>query len=232
MNFDKEVETEDWYKKYYLNKGFFRNSIFNKQVTLQHLAYEKCWIEMFRDVPLKSKILDVGGGSGAGLLKCLQAGFDPKNLFLIDIIEKRILEAKNRLPETAHVIHGDATDLNLIENSSFDVVTSSTMFIQLTDEVNAQKIGSEMMRVLKNDGCLLIFDWKYDFWREGYLAVNKSRLKTIFGNNIKIEKSCKGQLLPPLGRFLSEFAPSLYFLIQKLPFVTGLFCYKIVKNIN
>ena len=87
-----------------------------------------------------------------------------------------------------------------------------------------------MLRVLKDDGRLLIFDWRYDFWRKGYKAVNKSRLIDIFGKDIIIKRIFKGQLVPPLGRFLSKYVPSFYFLIHKLPFVTGLVCYEIVKK--
>jgi ubiquinone/menaquinone biosynthesis C-methylase UbiE len=230
MNFDKETETKEWYKSYYKKKGSSRNDLFNKQVQFQHLAYEKCWIDAHRNVSLTSKILDVGGGGGAGLIRYIQAGFDPNNLYLVDILEDRVYEAKNKLPSAANVIHGDASDLNGIESKSFDLVTSSTMFIQLTDEILAHKIGCEMMRVLKDDGRLLIFDWKYDFFRLGYMAVNNSRLMRIFGNDIIIKKTFKGQLLPPIGRFLSQYISSLYFITQKLPFATGLFCYEIVKR--
>ena len=230
MNFDKEAETKEWYKSYYEKKGSLRNNLFNKQVQFQHLAYEKCWIDAHRNVSLTSKILDVGGGGGAGLLRYIQAGFNPKNLYLVDIIEDRVNEAKNKLPSVISAIHGDASDLNAFESKFFDVVTSSTMFIQLTDEILANKIGCEMVRVLKDDGRLLIFDWKYDFFREGYMAVNNARLIRIFGNDVIIKVTFKGQLLPPIGRFFSQYASSLYFLIQKLPFATGLFCYEIVKK--
>ena len=143
MSFNKEKETKEWYVKYYKRKGISRNDLFNEEVKFQHLAYEQCWIDAYRTVTLTSKILDVGGGNGVGLMKCIQAGFIPQNLYLIDIIKSRVDEAKNKLHCDVSVIHGDASNLNMIESFTFDVVTSSTMFIQLTDNILANLIGGE-----------------------------------------------------------------------------------------
>ena len=229
MKTEIEEKTNDWYKKYYASKGESRNNLFNPEVKFQHLAYERCWIEAHQDIGLNSKILDVGGGGGHGLIRYIQAGFNPANLYSIDILSDRVMEAKNKLPDMVNIIHGDACNLNMFEDNTFDVVTSSTMFVQITDEKVANKIGSEMMRVLKEDGRLLIFDWRYDFWRGGYLAVKNSRLQRLFGEDISIRSIKKGQLVPPLGRFLSKHVPFIYFAIQALPFLTGLLCYEIEK---
>ena len=223
-----EEQTSNWYTEYYAEKGILRNDIFQRDVLFQHLAYEKCWIEAHRNIPRHSKILDVGGGNGSGIIRYLQAGFSPDGLCMVDILEDRVAEARSKLPAGCNVQCGDASNLGIFKDSYFDVVTSSTMFIQLTDEKLAREIGREMIRVLADNGRLMIFDWRYDFWRSEYEAVNPQRLARIFGANIQIQTVTKGQLLPPLGRFLSKYCPSLYFLCQKVPYLSGLVCYEIL----
>lgn len=226
---NEETITKLWYEDYYKKRGFDRNDLFNREVRFQHLAYENCWLEAFSKFSRKEKVLDVGGGGGAGLLRNIQAGFMPENLYLIDILDERVAEATKRLPNKVNIVHGDASSMTMFEDKFFNVVTSSTMFIQLLDESLAVRIGMEMMRVLKDDGTLLIFDWRYDFWKNEYRAVDKTRIKKIFNNSIAIEERIGGQIIPPLGRFLSKTMPSIYFCVQKLPFLQGLVCYVLRK---
>ncbi len=228
-----ENETKDWYKEYYKKRGASRNDLFNPEVLFQELAYKRAWLEAFRGIDKQAEILDVGGGVGAGLLRAIEAGFSSKQLYLIDIMEERIEYARKRLPNDVHVRQGNAGDMSYFDSSKFDVVTSSTMFIQLLDEILAEKIAGEMIRVTKNKGMLLIFDWVYDFWQSEYVAVDYSRVHALFCNNqaeVRVVKRIKGQLIPPIGRFLSKYLPSMYFIAQKIPLSTGLYCYILKKS--
>lgn len=228
-----ESETKDWYKEYYKKRGVLRNDLFNPEVLFQDMAYTRAWIDAFRGIDKQAKILDVGGGGGAGLLRAIKAGFLPERLHLIDVIKEDVEYARKRLPNDVHVQHGDAADMSYFDSSEFDVVTSSGMFIQLLDKVLAEKIAGEMIRVTKNKGILLVFDCVYDFWRSEYRAVDYSRIHTLFCNNqtdVRVVKRIKGQLIPPIGRFLSKYLPSMYFIVQKIPLLTWQYCYVLKKS--
>lgn len=153
---------------------------------------------------------------------------------MIDLLAQRVSSARNRLPGSVMIQAGDASDMHMYDDNVFNVVTSSTMFIQLLDDSLSRQIADEMVRVTKKNGLLIIFDWVYDFWKSEYKAVNNKRIKKIFTNSsfgeTYIKQKIKGPLIPPLGRTLSKYVPSSYFIIQKLPFVTGLYAYVLEKK--
>jgi len=89
---------------------------------------------------VNAKVLDVGCGGGS-LINFLRLGFKPENLTGIDILEERILEAKRRFPNI-NFVHGDASHM-AFPDETFDIVTESTMFVQLTDDALAHQISNE-----------------------------------------------------------------------------------------
>jgi ubiquinone/menaquinone biosynthesis C-methylase UbiE len=229
---DTASDTADWYSNYYLNKGIGRNDPSNPEVLFQDIASYRALTLAFSNIDRNSKILDVGGGDGAGLAKLIQLGFDPKNLSNVDLMQERIGKSKIKLPQGCNSFLGDASNLESISSEEFDIVFTMGMFIQLTDEDLSQKIASEMIRVCKSGGKILVFDWAYDFWQHGYSGVSKVRISKIFkvGSSTKYIKNIKGQMTPPIGRTFSKYLPSLYFMAQKIPFFTGYFANILVKN--
>lgn len=83
-------------------------------------------------------VLDVGCGGGGSLVSLIQWGFEPTNLFGIDIVEDRVRDGKIKLPNI-NLVHGDASRMDFQKNS-FDLVMESTMFIQLTDNSCLKKL--------------------------------------------------------------------------------------------
>ena len=223
---------EKVYAEYYSSKGRARNDIFNREVLFQHLAYEKCHIESFRQIDRSSRIVDVGGGSGAGVLSLLRYGFRPENISIVDIQPDRIEVARSLLPSAVNVLQCDASNMDFIETGSVDVATSSTMFLQILDPVISRAIAQEMIRVVRTGGKLLVFDWRYDFWKQDYVACDLGRMRKMFsvGDKTTIDQRVRGQLIPPLGRFLSKYCQSAYFIVQKIPFSSGLVCYVMTKR--
>jgi len=150
-------------------------------------------------------------------------GFPLKNLRGLDILEHRIHEARERFPEIIFD-HADATSMPY-KNSSYDLVFESTMFLQITDDALASKIGKEMLRVTKIGGHIILTDWRYGkLGNPDFNAVTKKRISKIFnvGSQCKIHSQHKGALIPPIGRFLSKHISPLYFIIQSMfPFLVG-----------
>lgn len=221
-----EKETEDWYRRYYAAKGDDRSDpLRNAGVLFQNLAFEKSIVEALRRLPGDKrtwKILDTGCGAGFSLLRLLSYGLEPENLYGIDIEAGRIARGRRRFP-ALQLSHGDAGAMNFASDS-FDLAMESTMFVQLTDEPMAQAIASEMLRVVRPGGYVLLTDWRYSFGQPGYRAVSRARIRRLFsvGTRTSVVLRTHGALIPLLGRALSRYAPSTYFPVCRiLPALVG-----------
>ena len=99
------------------------------------------------------------------------------------------------------------------------------MFVQLTDEGLSQRISEEMLRVTKPSGYVLLIDWRYGKpGNSNYLAVSMNRINKLFSVGSLSDVICqkKGALVPPLGRAVSKYLPSAYFLLRSMfPFLVA-----------
>jgi ubiquinone/menaquinone biosynthesis C-methylase UbiE len=215
------------YKDYYERKGAERNDLLaNPEVLFQTLAFDRANITAFRKLRLdrqKVRILDVGCGSGAGILQFLRLGFDPSKLVGVDMDEGRISEARCLLP---HVnFYCASADSMPFGDQSFDVVFESTMLGTLSSLPLLRSIAAEMIRVTKRGGFLVLSDWRYSKKGSGVkTAISRSQLNELFsiGSRTTFVAKEDGALIPPLGRRISKAAPALYFLFQRLfPLASG-----------
>lgn len=222
----RQKETEDWYRGYYVTKGTDRNdSLQNAAVLFQNLAFDKSIVEALRRLRLDKqtwKILDVGCGAGFSLQRLLIWGLEPERLYGIDISARLIERGLRRLP-ALHLEQGDASAMHYA-TGSFEMVMESTMFVQLTDPEMSASIAQEMIRVVKPGGYIVLTDWRYSFGRKGYDALSTGRIEKLFGVGSLTKRVCRthGALIPPLGRFLSKYFSSAYFLVSRVfPFLVG-----------
>jgi ubiquinone/menaquinone biosynthesis C-methylase UbiE len=222
-------KTSDWYTDYYARKGNDRNDLLtNPEVLFQHLALEDAVISTLRKAEglnrTSSRILDVGCGSAASLARFLQLGFSPDQLCGIDVLADRIAEASRKYPNIRFVCD-DASSMPF-GTGEFDFVLESTMFVQITDDHLAQGIASEMLRVTSENGHILLIDWRYDKpGNASYKAVSRKRIERLVGvgSSSDIVWRANGSLVPPVGRPVSAYVPSLYFLLRAIfPFLSGL----------
>ena len=182
MNKSIETQTQEWYRNYYEKSGKDRNSLRNPQVLFQVLAAEAAFVRATYVInidPKKAIVLDVGCRSGGLIHLLLGCEYQPENITGIDILPGRIMEARRRYSKIKFTV-GDAGDMEF-DPASFDLVTESTIFVQITDDGLAQSIGNEMLRVLKPGGYLLLIDWRmrkpYD---NSYRALTRERLNGLF----------------------------------------------------
>ena len=173
--------------------------------------------------PHSARVLDVGCGDGDSLWVFLQLGFEPANLFGVDIQEDRIRKAKATNPVVMFEC-ADATSLRF-RDGIFDIVMESALFLQLTDDALAKRIAAEMIRVTKPGGILFVSDWRYS--KPGsreFKGVSPCRIADLYQVGVRTEV-CRifgGPLVPPVGRFLSRYLSPLYFLVHALfPFLIG-----------
>jgi SAM-dependent methyltransferase len=218
---------ERLYEEYYKTRGADRNDpLTNSEVTFQAFALERANIRALQRLKLdrdRAKVLDVGCGTGSSLLQFIKLGFLPQNLTGVDSSAERIAEAQARFPNVA--FHAGSAEAMRFPDSTFDVVFESTLFMMLTDEGIARRIAGEMLRVTRSGGYLMIADWRYAEPRSrDHRAVTPKRISSLFdvGVSTSVVARERGALVPPLGRFLSRRAPSLYFVVQGImPFAVG-----------
>jgi ubiquinone/menaquinone biosynthesis C-methylase UbiE len=177
----REVEQRNWYTA---NAGADRNDLrANRGVLFQTLATERSFIRAFSQItePASTlKVLDIGCGSGAGWYQLFRLGVKPNNMTGIEIQSERLDHVADLYPQATAVL-GDASCIPLADGS-FDLVYESTLFATLTDDHLRKDIASEMIRVCKSSGYLLLIDWRIQkFWDPNFGVLNKRELKRLFG---------------------------------------------------
>jgi len=89
---------------------------------------KKARINCLRD----KKILDVGCEEGRELINLIRYGARPENLYGIDLLEERIITAKNLHPYI-NLISGDGSKLPYLDEY-FDIVMQFTVFTSILDK--------------------------------------------------------------------------------------------------
>ncbi|MFA5832074.1 MAG: class I SAM-dependent methyltransferase [Bacteroidota bacterium] len=232
---NREEVTKKWYDVYYGKHGKNRNNLRrNKEVLFQNLALEVSVIRAFGYINQDSKsalVLDVGCGNGVEIFQFVRLDFQIENIYGIDLNNERLEQGIKSFPQ-AKLTSGDASNMPF-EKNKFDIVFESTMFSTLPDDNLCQAISNEMVRVCKHGGYLVLVDWRYKKPQNpNYNALNRKNLSRYFsiGTMTELITIQNGALIPPLGRFLSRRAPSLYFLIAKaFPLLVGQVVYVLKK---
>lgn len=105
-------------------------------------------------------LLDVGCGYGGHLITMQRFGVEPENLFGIDMDEERVESARRRYP-LLNLTVGDARRLPY-PDGHFDIITQNVCFSSILDEGVRRQVAAEMLRVLKPEGLILWYDFRYD----------------------------------------------------------------------
>ena len=172
----------------------------------------------------KYKILDIGSASGYGLIPFLSAGFSMDQLYGIDLFEQRVNLGKEKYPGLKLNI-GDATKMSMFSDGQFDMVMEQFCFCHIEDDDVIARIAKQMMRVVKQGGFILVMDWIMGREKAHYNGVSRKKIERLF-QGAEIIKIYPSQLVPPLGRFLSRYLPSLY------PVVVALFQFLVLSRLT
>ena len=235
---NRPESTKQWYQEYYAKKGQDRNDLRrNREVLFQTLATEGSVVKAVHDIdhdPRKAAVLDVGCGGGGDLYQLLRLGYEPARITGIDILSERLERARQLYPNIKF-IQADASQMEF-SDESFDLVFESTMFATLPNDVLSAGIAREMVRVCKPGGYLLLVDWWTPKPRDpNYKALTRKRLWKLLAvdNDTELLGVYRGALVPPLGRRLSKWLPSMYFVAAGcFPFLVGQVAYLLRKRVQ
>jgi len=171
-------------------------------------AVAKLWKKHGFMPGVQTRALDVGGGSGKGGRWLLELGVPPENIHINDLMPQRLEAARSTLPSAVHFQAGDATALQM-EDQSFDIVMQSVVFSSILDTRVQAALAETMWRLVKPGGGIL---W-YDF------TVNNPSNKNVAGVNLEQVRqlfpdasvySRKITLAPPISRVACRIHPVLY----------------------
>ena len=168
--------------------------------------------------PLNTKrILEVGCGTGYWLREFIQWGARPENVTGIDLLVDRIAEARYLCPEAVRILHGNATEL-AFPDATFDLVVQSTVFTSVLDPIMRQQIASEMLRVVKDNGFILWYDFYVNNpWNPDVRGVKRWEIAQLFpGYHMKLRRIT---LAPPLVRLLAPYSWLACHVLGKMPWL-------------
>jgi SAM-dependent methyltransferase len=150
---------------------------------------------------VRSRILDLGCGSGRWIREWVKWGATPENLYGIDLRPAAIDKARRLSPAGVTIECCNAADLPF-DPESFDIVLQSTVFTSILDSAIRRKVASEMLRVVAADGLILWYDFHLgNPWNSDVRAVRKREIRALFpGCSVKLHRVT---LASPLARWLA-----------------------------
>ena len=166
--------------------------------------------------PLNAKkILEVGCGTGYWLREFIKWGARPENIAGIDLLADRIGEAERLCPKAVQLQCGSAAELPFLEKT-FDLVLQSTVFTSVLDSGMKQRMASEMLRVLKEDGLIVWYDYHVNNpWNPDVRGVKRQEIDQLFpGCHIQLRWIT---LVPPLARLLAPYSWLACYVFERIP---------------
>ncbi|HOE10819.1 MAG TPA: glycosyltransferase [bacterium] len=153
--------------------------------------------------PLKGlRVLDIGCGSGHILEWLIEnADLQPEQAFGVDLLPDRAAHAQGHLPDSQ--ISVASADSLPFPDGSFDLALAFTLFSSLPTEALRTAVAREIQRILKPEGGILIYDFRYPNPRNRNThPIIKSELRNLFpGWEMR---SHTLTLLPPVGAILEK----------------------------
>ncbi|HET7528009.1 MAG TPA: class I SAM-dependent methyltransferase [Burkholderiaceae bacterium] len=161
------------------------------------------------------RVLEVGCGTGANLLELLRIGFAPRNLAGIELLPERFAQAMQTLPAGVVLMQGDASLVQLPDESE-DIVLQSTVFSSLLDGPFQWRLAQTMWRWVRPGGGVLWYDFTVDNPRNPDVrGVPVARVRELFpAGRVQYQRVT---LAPPLARRLCALHPALYPVFNVIP---------------
>lgn len=213
----EESRIRDVYKRRRSDKGGLY-SLFNKGQVFMIQELERALLALLSKTGIDSlatkTILDIGCGSGFWIQEFLKLGAAPENLTGIDLLDWRVSDARRISPAGVRLEHGNAEKLGFSDRS-FDVVVQFVVFSSILDPHMKRKVASEMLRVLKDDGVLIWYDFFVKDPRNSDVrAITKNEIHQLFpGCQIDLRRT---SVAAPLTRLLAPYSWLLCYALERI----------------
>lgn len=168
-------------------------------------------------LPLEGKrILEIGCGRGQWLVTFETLGANRDRLAGIELDAERGGACAVRFP-LADIRIGDATELPW-EDGTFDIVFQSTVFTSVLDNDLKMKLSKEMLRVVKDEGVLLWYDFHYNNPRNANVrGIGRREISQLFPDcDVWLRRAT---LAPPIIRKLVPISWTMAALLESLSFL-------------
>ena len=177
---------------------------------------------------LDKRILEVGCGNGSWIRAFISWGAQPEHIVGIDLLEERIDEARRLLPKAVTLTSGSASTLKFPDHT-FDLVLQFTLFSSILDGDLRRKIASEMLRVLRADGCVVWYDFHVSNpFNPDVRGLKKREIRQLFPDcRIDFRRLT---LAPPVARALGQVSPALCRIFSELRIFSTHYLGFILKN--
>jgi len=204
---DQESEETRIRSVYAKRQGAFRYSWFNQAHVFQVQKLERDILAVLRATHFEhlqdKRILEIGCGEGQWLRQFLKWGACPEKVVGIDVLQDRVLRARQLCPQGVQIHCVNATRLPF-DNVSFDLVVQFTVFSSILDVAVKEMVAREMLRVLKENGLILWYDFFVDNpSNPDVRGIRKHEITHLFpGCRIEFRRV---SLAPPLSRLFAPY---------------------------
>lgn len=144
----------DWNKREFNESKQYE---YNGYIFKNEDEYHKFIFEITKNITIKNnqKILDIGCGNGSFINKILKNNsIESYDLTGIDFCKKSIDYANKHF--NGNFINHDIKDILPFEDNSFDVIICISTLFYLTNEIELQKLLSEIKRLSKDDSIIFL----------------------------------------------------------------------------
>lgn len=158
-----------------------------------------------------AKIFEVGCGSGGWIRDFIKWGAKPENIEAVELLNDRVDLAKRLCPSGVRIRQGNGARLD-DSDKTYDIVLQSTVFTSILDSRTKEALAAELMRILKDDGIMLWYDFHVNNPRNADVnGIKKKEIQQLFPDcAIQLNRIT---LAPPLYRVV---APRLWTLCSAL----------------
>ena len=173
------------------------------------------------------KVLDLGFCSGIDIFTLIKSGFNPQNIYGVEVIEERYNRLKTIIPTTNLKL---SSGFSLpFEDESFELIIQSTVFSSILSPDARKELADEMLRVLKPKGKIFFYDLKYNNpWNSNVLKMDKKEINRLFSDFDK--KFVSVTLNPIVVRKIAKISIILCEILEKIPFFCSHYYTVITKN--
>ncbi|MGI8926983.1 MAG: class I SAM-dependent methyltransferase [Tepidiformaceae bacterium] len=157
---------------------------------------------------------EAGCSGGYNLRQLVQLGARPENLAGMDIDGAAVAHCRERAPQIR--VHEGSAEAVPEADAAFDLALAFTLFSSVRDEDAAAGIASELFRVTRPGGLIIVYDMRRRSPRNPNVhPIALEDLRRWFPKCPARARSIT--LAPPLARALGKYAPWLYAPLAAVP---------------